>query len=181
MSDRSPKLIPLDQEPHHQGVPACRCGQAARPAYQPLEPRAPTPCHPAPAGASAWGRPTRPTLPAWRRPCQGAPGGAHPRGGPALSGAGRPPARAAGHGQDGGRVASAAGAARGGLRLGNGRFHRMRPPTLSPPRHRPRSPPAHQRAVAAAWRSQRWPPDGGGWPCAAWVMGRRRRWGCGGD
>ena len=28
--------------------------------------------------------------------------------------------------------------------------------------------------------SQRWPPDGGGWPCAAWVMGRRRRWGGGG-
>ena len=42
------------------------------------------------------------------------------------------------------------------------------------------APPAHQRAVAAAWRRQRWPPAGGGWPCAAWVMGRQRRWGCGG-
>ena len=29
-----------------------------------------------------------------------------------------------------------------------------------------------QRPVAAAWRSQHW-------PCAAWVMGRRRRWGRG--
>ena len=80
---------------------------------------------------------------------------------------------------DGGRAASAAGAAQKGLRLGHGLFHRRRTPTLSPPRHRPRSPPAHQRPVAAALRSQRWPPDGGGWPCAAWVMGRRRRWGCG--
>jgi hypothetical protein len=58
---------------------------------------------------------------------------------------------------------------------------RERPfPPLAPPRHRPRSPLAHQRAVAAAWRSQRWPPDGGGWPCAAWVLGRQCRWGCGG-
>ena len=32
-------------------------------------------------------------LPAWRRPCPGVPGGAHTRGGPALAGAGRPPAR----------------------------------------------------------------------------------------
>jgi hypothetical protein len=47
-------------------------------------------------------------------------------------------------------------------RLGNGLCHRVRPPTLSPPRHRPRSPPAHPRPVAAAWRRQRWPPDGGG-------------------
>src|SRR4030095_476332 len=54
-------------------------------------PRPPTPCHPAPAGARAWGRPTRPTLPAWRRPCQGVPGGAHPRGGPGLAGAGEAP------------------------------------------------------------------------------------------
>ena len=70
----------------------------------------------------------------------------------------------------------------GGLRRGNGLFHRVRTPTLSPPRHRPRSPPAHQRPVAAALRSQRWrPPDGGGWPCAAWVMGRRRRLAAGGN
>jgi hypothetical protein len=61
-------------------------------------------------------------------------------------------------------------------RRGNGLFHRWRPPTLSPPRHRPRSPPAHQRSGAAAWRSQRWPPDGGGWPCAAWVMGSSFSW-----
>jgi hypothetical protein len=92
---------------------------------RPTRPRPPTPCHPAPAGAHAWGRPTRPTLPAWRRPCQGGHGGAHTRGGTALSGAGRPPARAAGHGQDGGRAACAA---RGGLRLRNGLFHRFRPP-----------------------------------------------------
>jgi hypothetical protein len=34
----------------------------------------------------------------------------------------------------------------------------------------------HQRSGAAAWRSQRWPPDGGGWPCAAWVMGSSFSW-----
>jgi hypothetical protein len=34
---------------------------------------------------------------------------------------------------------------------------RRRPPTLSPLRPRPKSPPVHQRSVAAAWRSQRWP------------------------
>ena len=105
---------------------------------------------PAPAGTHAWGRPARLTLPAWRRPCQG---------GPALAGAS-------------GRAASATGAARARP------LPPLAPPTLSPPRHRPRSSPAHQRPGAAAWHSQRWPLDGGGWPCAAWVLGRGRRWGC---
>ena len=63
------------------------------------------PCHPAPAGARAWGRPARPTLPAWRRPCQGVPEAPHARGGPALSGT----ARTGGWG----RAAGAAGAAGG--------------------------------------------------------------------
>ena len=48
------------------------------------------------------------------------------------------------------------------------------------PRATDRGLPQRTSASGAAWRSQRWPPDGGGWPCAAWVMGRRRRWGCGG-
>ena len=80
------------------------------------------------------------------------------------------PARAAGPGQDGGRAASAAGTARGGLR-GNGLCHRWAPP-CRPCRPRPlrgRSP-AHQRAVAAAFGPAQ----------ASRVMGRRRRWGCGG-
>ena len=132
--------------------------------------------------------------PATLRPLVPTPGGGPPaprcppgaglaRAGPEVPtpAAGQPWREPAGHRPaPQGTARTAAGPpARLGL-LGNGLCHRLRPPTLSPPRHRPRSPPAHPRPVAAALRSQRWPPDGGGWPCAAWVMGRRRRWGGGG-
>ena len=128
----------------------------------------------------AWGRPTRPTLPpgaGLARACLEAPTPA--AGQPCREPAGHRPAPQ-------GTARTAAGpparlAARGGLQA------RERPlPALAPTHPVAPAPPtggrpAHQRAVAAAWRRQRWPPDGGGWPCAAWVMGRQRRWGGGGE
>ena len=41
MSDGPPQLIPIKQQPHDQIVHACRFGKTDRPAYPPLEPRAP--------------------------------------------------------------------------------------------------------------------------------------------
>ena len=40
MSDRYPKLIPIDKEPNHQVVHVFGLGKTDRPAYQPLDPRA---------------------------------------------------------------------------------------------------------------------------------------------
>jgi hypothetical protein len=40
MSDGSPKLIAIDEEPNHQVMPALCLGKTARPAYQALDPRA---------------------------------------------------------------------------------------------------------------------------------------------
>src|SRR5262252_4500962 len=40
MSDRYPKLMPIDKEPNHQIVHVFGLGKTDRPAYQPLDPRA---------------------------------------------------------------------------------------------------------------------------------------------
>src|SRR4030095_9897477 len=87
--------------------------------------RPPTPCHPAatlPADARVWGRPARPAPaagPGWEAaggappapppappprcgPRRGPPRPPRASGWPALDAAGRPPARTAAHGQDGG-------------------------------------------------------------------------------
>jgi len=40
MSDRYPKLIPIDKEPNHQIVHVFGLGKTDRPAHQPLDPRA---------------------------------------------------------------------------------------------------------------------------------------------